>query len=377
MDLPEAAQCCKTEAPFVTLPRRKSLFAISLFSSILIHLLTLDLSLAAEPVNRQKQAKKWSRPDIMRGVVYSSWDGSYREQGRWKADLEYFDRLGVGWIQIMTFARQPDVEGPMIHSNSATRWPSSFVRAARKKGIKILLKPHVWSPQFYDGSRRWRGSIRMKTEADWAAWFKFYAAFIIDEAKRAESFGIEAFSIGLEYVEATRSQTARWRALIKEIRSVYSGALTYSADGNHEAGHIGFWDQLDFIGINAYFSLGTPSLPGGFDLDAAWAAPLSRIQKLQAKHSKPVVFTEAGYASRLGCTSKPWQWPSRDDKPAPELQAQAYESLFRVWSKEPYFQGLFWWKFYEKPEKGVPHSVDYSPRGKPAENVLRKWYKSP
>jgi len=42
--------------------------------------------------------------------------------------------------------------------------------------------------------------------------------------------------------------------LIKKIREVYRGKLTYAAEGIN-AKNIEFWDALDYIGIDAYFAL--------------------------------------------------------------------------------------------------------------------------
>ena len=350
---------------------------IGVFISIIFCLLTPSPTPAKRPVKPRLETSEQLGSKVMKGVVYSAWDGSYRDERRWRRDLEYFHSLGVNWIQLMTFAEQRKVNAPYVESNRRRPWPKEFISAARKKGFKIFLKPHVWSREFYDGSQRWRGSIKMEDDEAWSRWFKDYSTFIVMEAERAEKYGVDAFSIGLEYVESTRTQGHRWRVLIDRVRRVYSGLLTYSADGNHEAEHVDFWPLLDFIGINAYYELSTPILPGGFDLDVHWSGPLTRIQALQRRYGKQVVFTEVGYPSTDHATAQPWRWPKAGDPPNAARQAQAYESLFRVWSKQPFFGGLFWWKFYETPENSVPLDVDYTPRDKPAEAVLKRWYSTP
>jgi hypothetical protein len=307
-------------------------------------------------------------------MTLSSWDGSYAYEPDWQRHLNHFEDIGVNYIEVLTFAHQPRVNSPKIRLSAAEKWPRRFIDEARRRGFKILLKPHVWSREFYDGSNRWRGSINMQSDEEWTDWFRQYRIFITREARLAEAAGVEMLSIGLEYVEASK-RTADWRRLIAEIRTLYSGALTYAADGNHELGHIEFWDDLDIIGVDAYFNVGNPILTGGPELALYWAIHIARLQALAKRYDRPIVFTEAGYPSVAGATSRAWKWPSGKESVDLELQADAYEALLTALTPQPWFAGVFWWKWYERPERGTPHSHDYSPRGKPAQAVVRRWYR--
>lgn len=315
----------------------------------------------------------WPGPGFQRGIVYSSWDGSYRAEAAWRAHLDRFRELGVTWIQVLTFAHQPAVDRPEIERDRAP-WPAAFITEARRRGFRILLKPDVWSRQFYDGSNRWRGSIRMPDEATWQAWFAQYEAFIIDEAKRAAAAGVELFSVGLEYVEATRGHEDKWRRLIAAVRAAYPGQLTYAADYNHEIGHIAFWDALDVIGVNGYFTLADAESPPAEVLAAGALPHLVRLQVLAERFRKPVVFTEVGFPSVSTAAQRPWQWPTGTETLDLDLQARAYEVLLEGCARAPWCTGLYWWKYYERPER-QSHAHDYDPAGKPAETVLQRWYR--
>lgn len=318
----------------------------------------------------------WPSDGFHRGVVYSSWDGSYPHEARWTTDLDWLKSMGVTWIQVLTFAEQPEVEGPTIRADGGLeKWPTRFVQHARRKGFRILLKPHVWSRQFYDGSKRWRGSIRMRNEADWAKWFAQYEAFIVAHAKEAARHGVEMLSIGLEYVEATRGRDAEWARIVEAVRAVYPGLLTYSADGNHEAEHVGFWGALDVVGVNAYYELAKATSPDIGVLAAGWTPRLDRLKALSARSRKPIVLTEVGFPSVPDAAIRPWNWPGTDGPTDAELQARAYEITLSACTAQPWCRGMYWWKLYEKPERGVSHAHDYTPRGKPAEEVLRRWYR--
>jgi hypothetical protein len=334
----------------------------------------LALALAAPP---GAPLGAWPGGGFARGAVYSSWDGSYPHRDRWEGHLDRFAELGVTWIQVLTFAHQPAVDAPRIDLMPDAKWPAEFVTEARRRGFRILLKPHVWSRQFYDGSGRWRGSIQMPDDDAWAAWFAEYREFLLREARRAQGAGVEMLSVGVEYVHAS-THTAEWKALIAEVRGVYDGLLTYSADGNHELGHVAFWDALDLVGVNAYFALHDPrpdgSTPHGLWLRLRWFDPMLRLGALAARWGKPIVLTEAGYPSVRGATARPWQWPRGDEVVDLGLQAEAYDALLAACTANDWCRGVFWWKWYERPEK-PSHARDYDPAGKPAEVVVRRWYR--
>ena len=62
------------------------------------------------------------------------------------------------------------------------------------------------------------------------------------------------FSVGTELQIPALQREADWRQLIKDVRAVYSGKLIYSANWYEEYEGIKFWDALDAIGVQAYFS---------------------------------------------------------------------------------------------------------------------------
>ena len=74
------------------------------------------------------------------------------------------------------------------------------------------------------------------------------------------------FDIGTE-LEGTATQTSNWLNVISDVKSIYSGKLTYSANCGSPAIQtpVGFGNSLDYIGIDAYYTLTSqndPSLVG-------------------------------------------------------------------------------------------------------------------
>jgi len=105
-----------------------------------------------------------------------------------------------------------------------------------------------------------------------------------------------------------------WSSLIARTRLSYSGPLTYAAnfDNYH---NVGFWMELDVVGINSYFSLRANLDQGADPADQpthfrkSWAAILDDIESFkrdQGVAQHPVVFTELGYTFRRHGTVEPW-----------------------------------------------------------------------
>jgi hypothetical protein len=240
------------------------------------------------------------------------------------------------------------------------------------------LKPHIWLRHAGDGA--WRGDIAMETEEDWRRWFESYRRFALHYAALAERLGMPAYCVGTELHAAARDRPDDWRRLIADVREVYSGELTYAANWYREVEEVAFWDALDFIGVQGYFPLTTGPVPTVEELVAAWEPHAAQLEALARRHGRPVLFTEIGYVSRPGAHAEPWVWPERHGRREPsspdglELQAHAYEAFFRVFWHRPWVAGAYFWKWYPGYPAGTSAGVDYSPQGKPAERVMRRWY---
>jgi hypothetical protein len=169
-----------------------------------------------------------------------------------------------------------------------------------------------------------------------------------------------------------------WRQLIREIRKIYSGELTYAANWHLEYEQIKFWDDLDFIGVQGYFPLTKKKHPTLNELKSGWQSYLTDLEKIAYQYQKPVVFTEAGYKSTPDAAIEPWKWPDRDEQ-APstesdETQALCYEALYQTLWHRPWFGGTFIWKWYPQVREHRRDHRDFTPQHKPAEKIMTSWY---
>jgi hypothetical protein len=307
----------------------------------------------------------------MRGLC---WEGARRIGPEALAPLP---DLGVSWISQTPFGWCPARDSPALYmvAEGHGLWGESdaglteTARFARAHGIRTLLKPHLWV------RRAWVGQLEMRTEADWRAFFGAYESFIVHYAELAQRERFEALAVGTELMRTT-SRSADWRRVIARVRQVYGGPLTYCAAWN-EAEAIEFWDDLDFIGVQAYYPLGAQPQPQVSEIRTAWAPIAARLAALAARTGRPVVFTEAGYKSLAGGLAAPWEW-STEGALDLALQRDAYQALFDVFWGQPWFGGTFMWKWH--PHVGRPaqpperHARDFTPQGKPALDVLRSVY---
>jgi hypothetical protein len=286
--------------------------------------------------------------------------------------------LNADWVAVMPYAFSLP-GSPRIHFDTEKQWwgertegTIQTIAYAQEMGVKVLLKPHIWVRG--DG---WTGDFVLQNDAEWREWEQEYLNYILPLAMIADSMKVEAFCIGLEFKRVIEERPECWKRFISEVRKVYSGMLTYAANWDNFK-NVTFWDQLDFIGINAYFPLSTSLDPSKELLYEAWGDPLSEIRKIHKKYGKPIVFTEFGYRSLDKSTGNQWElednWNYTGDANL-ELQSRAYEVILDVFWDEPWFSGGYVWKWYDNHNgSGGPNNTDYTPQNKPAEEVLRQWY---
>lgn len=288
-------------------------------------------------------------------------------------EFEALVNNNINWISQTPFAWQSSSTDPEIrmNTNSDRVWwgesdegISKTTQLAEKFHIKTLLKPHLW----IRGS--WPGDVIMINEKDWEIWFDNYQKFIIHYAKLAAASKIEIFCIGTELTHASVREDD-WRKLIHEIRKVYPGKLTYAANFHNEFEKIEFWDALDFIGVQAYFSLSQKNNPLTEDLTKNWNTHLIEIEKVHKKFNKPVLFTEIGYRSTDDAAIEPWKWPqeNKEATSSAETQARCYEAFFSTAWKKPWLAGAYFWKWYPHGSNRLLE-IDFTPQGKQAEKVL-------
>ena len=288
--------------------------------------------------------------------------------------------MGVTHVTLISFAYQRQPDDPLLEMRPNASWFSEndqgirfLARQADSLGMDIIIKPHIWVGR-YSAEGQTRADIGFATVVEWESWEARYREFIMHYAHLAAEINAGMLVIGTELHRPVRDRPQFWRTLIAEVREVYPGPLTYAANWWEEYEAVTFWDALDCIGIQGYFELSKDVKPSRESLLAGWEPHKAAMEALAQRTGRPVMFTELGYRNVGDAAAKPWRWPSRQEE-APRtdsLQAILYEVFFESLWHEPWFDGVIFWKWM--PEARRRNMMDFSPQGKPAEAVLRRWF---
>jgi hypothetical protein len=241
-----------------------------------------------------------------------------------------------------------------------------------KRALKVVLMPIVLleNPKHNE----WRGQL---APSSWADWWEDYTHLILHYARIAEETQVEAYMIGSELV-TVEEQEDRWRELIRRVREVYKGRLSYSANWDHYK-PLKWWDAVDIIGMTSYYDLTKGKPPTLERLKRAWEPIRKGI--LDWRNSNyprhPIVFTEVGWPNQVTCAHEPWNYYGAPDKPDPQAQANCFEAFFSTWMDEPAVAGYLVWEWRSYPgQKTGPEDTSYVPCGKPAQEVIERHYRA-
>jgi hypothetical protein len=284
-----------------------------------------------------------------------------------RSQLERIRGLGADSIAIVpyVFTRAPQETTIRFRTDETDSRVVRTIQEAKQAGLRVTLKPHLWAGRF-------TGEIAFEDESRFNDWFAEYRAWILHSARLAQLHDVDLLSIGNELGGVTTHEAA-WRELIRSVRRIYQGEVTYAANWDREFEAVKFWDELDYIGVNFYFPLvqdggiPAPGSPRLLELSG-------RLRTLSSRYGKPLLFTEVGFPSISTAATEPWR-----ETNAPldlELQRRCYETVFQAFAGEPWFTGMYWWK-WPTHGRGGPFDPTYNPIGKPALDVVREWYLRP
>ncbi len=274
--------------------------------------------------------------------------------------------LGATHVALVVSWTQHDVTSTSIAPSKHTAPDEHIrraVRAARAAGLEVLLFPILNLTETKPG--QWRGTVR---PANVDAWWSSYERFILHYAALAAAEGVEVFSIGSE-LGTTEAWRYRWYHLISRVEKAYDGKLVYSSNWDHFRG-VSFWRRVDYLGVTGYFELTSDRSAKESELRSGWLRPRAALRAFASEQGKPLWLTEVGYASRDGAGVHPWDYTGRG-KLDLEEQRRCYAALRATWSGIEELGGLFIWNWHGP---GGRRDRDYTPRGKPAEKVLRDWW---
>lgn len=285
--------------------------------------------------------------------------------------------VNANYAAVMPFGFIKNLEHPEVIHNTDRQWfgetragAKQYIEELRKKNIKIMIKPQIWV---------WRGEytgqIMMSSEDAWKELEASYSNFILEYASLAQGVNAEILCIGTELELFIKYRPEYWFALIKKIKTIYKGKLTYAANWD-EFRRTPFWAELDYIGVDAYFPVSDEKTPTVESCLEGWKTHKAIIEKLSKDIGKPILFTEYGYRSVDFSGKKPWVYDRNIGNVNLEAQVNTTKALYETFWKEDWFAGGFIWKWFHKHNDvgGLENNM-FTPQNKPVEAVIKTYYK--
>jgi hypothetical protein len=342
----------------------------------------IAFALAAQLAVASPGADAWAVAEIggIRGLTVGPIENGYHPgvgygSPAYERALVEARAMGATWVALTPFGRVADLSGTGVAFDFEApfernrRDVARAIEMAHTRGLRVMLVPHLWVE-----SGEWRARIDPGSDAGWARWADSYGRFALAWAQVAETSRADMFSAGVELRSwVTTTHGPSFTRLLRELRRVYHGVLTYSANWDDVDQAVVLAD-VDVIGINAFYPLAdVAGAPETSMVDRARAVR-DKVHELAALWGKPVLFTEVGYTTRPDPALRPWEWPDAmsDVKVDEAAQATAYRALIEPMLEEPSFAGFFVWRTYADPDDTSQEAPwGFSPRGKEAELVVR------
>jgi hypothetical protein len=296
---------------------------------------------------------------------------------KYEQSIDDIAALGADTVEFTIDTRQENGESERIYLDMRmTPTPemlARLIKKAKSKNLRVILMPIV----LLDNPRgsEWRGTLK---PGSWEEWFRSYREMITHFAWIAEENHADVLVVGSELV-SSEPHVDQWDKTINEVRKLFHGRLTYSSNWDHYR-EVKFWDRLDMVGMNSYWKFGKEDSnpdPSVDHIVKRWREIQSDLLPFVKATGKPLLFIEIGWFSQSNVAYEPWDYTKTVEE-APinlELQKKLYEGFFKAWHGEPLLGGFSVWEW--PADGGGTEDKGYTPKGKPAEKVLREWLAKP
>jgi hypothetical protein len=305
-------------------------------------------------------------PQIYGFTFPSWWKDAYDRPGA-RTSLANLAKTGAKWVALIPVEYMKTKESTTFDMTDQTASDDSLrrtIRAAKALGLSVVLKPHV---NCADGTPT--AVIRPRDEREW---FASYRTFVLRYAALAQEERVELLVVGTELFSMASgpARGREWEELIRDVRAVYSGKLTYAANW-YDFMLVPFWRSLDYVGIDGYFPTAGGRNPKLLALSLKAYLPI--VRAVVAASGKPLLFTEVGISSQKGANRKPWSYGDFGPVDA-EVQKAYFEAFLDVFARERSFAGFLQWCWDLDPNAGGPNDKSMTVQGKPALTVLEKYF---
>ncbi len=339
-------------------------------ASIAIHTTSSPIATTAT----RQQTSTIHVPAFEAGVAYPQWTPT----GYSKSDIHWIQALQdittqthAYWIEMPLLFYSSSLSATTVTTGVSTPTVASFIEgilAAHAHGYRVFITPLL---TVSSGSMAWSGAISFSTRQDEQRWFTSYWQALKPYVLAAQRNGVEQLAIGTEEEWLQQfAPDALWNELILNIRSVFSGALTYDMNWTALQKTPPLWmhnSNITAIGVSAYLSLtDTRTRVDPQKMSALWKSIIGNaLDTFAMKLGKPVLISEIGYRDSSDTLYHAWE--SSSTAPVdPAEQAAACDAALANTTHDPHIRGIFFW--------GWDDVGAFSLRDQPAATVLHRWY---
>jgi len=278
--------------------------------------------------------------------------------------------MGSNAVVFIPFLEQDAADAVEIRKSDAVteKQLAAAIGYAHDVGLKVIIKPQILIP----GS--WAGAIKHADPVGWQSWFDSYSKQIVACARFAAKHDVDGFVVGTELARA--SLHVDWPALIAQVREILPRPvqLTYAAHNTEGLKAFKYWKDLDAASLTLYPSLGSSG--DKEDMQVHIEQAVEELREVAEKIERPLWVMEIGMPSAAGAFEKPWEWHTlKQAKVDLTLQRDALD----LWLKaldQPWINALFIWAWFSDIKAGGINDTDYTPQNKPAEYIVRRYWKS-
>jgi hypothetical protein len=337
-----------------------------------------------------------STPFPLRGFNITDWGyGGWNDNQRLDLALQFAQDEGANMV-VMDWVVHFNDDGTMVAGGGVRHPPWEEIRTmiakAKARGFYLILKPHITMTTDANNRSSWNTDVSTFLPSNF---FPAWQQYLNNLGTLASANGVDAICIGTENNFIDCKVRDDWAALIKSLRSNFSGAVTYDSLFNQwskpgsdkDIRDVVFWDLVDFIACSFYVTLTQDdnasvdtlrqllsNNPYGNDHD-----PIGQLRSISEKYGKQIVTLEGGYESRNGglwyVTGGP---PVEERIVNNDLQARGLEAW--LWALNVHKQN--WLKgcsvFEVSPQfmgtQSLWNTVCFGVYGKPAANNIKKWF---
>lgn len=269
--------------------------------------------------------------------------------------LDEIDALGADDLLVAVPWAVPDVNSASVRSQVPHDAVRRTLRQARSRGLRTTVMPIVVLESRGEGE--WRGTLDPREPS---RFWTNYGVLLQQLARDAAFVDAERLVVGSELCALER-QEAAWRAQIADVRAVFDGRVTYSANWDHYRS-VPFWDAVDEVGTTAYF-------PVDDHPAEQWRRALDAKRDFAEAVGKPLIITEYGYPSIASAAERPWDETTGAAEDL-ALQAELYQTALDAMDAAA-IDARFAWTWFGTGAAGVG---EFSPRGRPAATVLAQHF---